>query len=392
MGYKLLFVQAANTIGGAELSLLEQIRYLKSKGFSCYVVLPSLEANTLGEKLELEVDKVYYVQLPNIPKAQKRTFTKSMVSKLYQLYKKGPSWLAVHRIRQIVRKNQIDLIHTNTVHTAIGMMAARKSRIPHVQHLRELTGGIGNIVSFKFQEQPGKFKKKFGTHNGIIANSDFCLSENEAWYTAPKKMVMHNAVAQKFFESDSTGLAVNRVGMVANLTAKWKRHDLFIDLAEKYSEKYGKSVQFVFFGKLPNRKDEYLIDLMNRVRQKDLTNIISFAGSINPNQIYSQIKLLVHMCKTEPFGRIFIEAMASGVPPLALKGGGASEVINSGVTGFLFEESELDDMADKIHLLLVSENERLAVAQKARVEAEKFLPQNVFRGLSEFYEDILKND
>lgn len=392
MGYKLLFVQAANTIGGAELSLLEQIRYLKSKGFSCYVVLPPSESNTLGVKLELEVDKVHYLQLPNIPKAQKLSFPKSMVIKLYQLYKKGPSWLAVHRIRQIVRKNQIDLIHTNTVYTAIGMMAAKKSRIPHVQHLRELTGGIGNIVSFKLQEQPGKFKKKYGTHNGIIANSAFCLKENEDWYTAPKKMVMHNAVDQKFFALDSTGLAVNRVGMVANLTAKWKRHDLFIDLAERFSEKYGMSAQFVFFGKLPNAEDEYLTDLKNRVRQKNLTNMISFAGSIPPSQIYSQIKLLTHMCKTEPFGRIFIEAMASGVPPLALKGGGASEVIHSGVTGFLFEEWELDDMADKIHLLLVSEKERLAVAQKARVEGKKFIPENVFRGLSEFYEDILKYD
>ena len=259
--------------------------------------------------------------------------------------------------------------------------------IPHIQHLRELTGGIGGIVNFKLQENPDKFKSIYGTHHGIIANSNFCLNSNRQWYFSNNNIIMHNSVNKEFFEIPSDKNS-QKVGLVANVTAIWKRHDLFIELADIYSKKYGNNLQFVVYGSLPEKSHSYFEYLKKDISSKNLNGIIKFAGSIDSKKIYREIKVLVHTCSTEPFGRIFIEAAASGVPVLAIKGGGATEIVNHNI-GFLFSDKKLEEMADKLHQLVNFESKRLAVSETARIEAKKYLPETTYKNLIPFYKKIL---
>jgi glycosyltransferase involved in cell wall biosynthesis len=47
----------------------------------------------------------------------------------------------------------------------------------------------------------------------------------------------------------------------------------------------------------------------------------------------------------EDFGLVMVEAQASGRPPVAFASGGATEIIEDGVTGYLFPEQEPDSIA-----------------------------------------------
>jgi glycosyltransferase involved in cell wall biosynthesis len=54
----------------------------------------------------------------------------------------------------------------------------------------------------------------------------------------------------------------------------------------------------------------------------------------------------------EPFGLVMIEAMACGTPVLARPCGAAREVVEHGVTGFLYDnESDLVDAVDRVQVL-----------------------------------------
>lgn len=386
----ILFIQSSNAIGGAEMSLIDLIKYLSKNKINCFVVLKKCKKNTLGNLLEQELgSKIFYFKsIPSIPiKKVKETMLESLLKYIYKLYKNGPDFMSILKLKKIVKENNISIIHSNVVYPRLGNVVAKNMNIPHIQHLRELTGGIGGIVNFKLQENPNKFKSIYGTHHGIIANSNFCLDSNKPWYSSIHKLVMYNSVGKEFFNLP-LNKTKHKIGLVANVTSKWKRHDLFIKLAEIYNSKYNSELEFNIYGNLPNKFNTYHQKLENSIVKKKLNNIVKFMGSIDSIEIYKEIKLLIHCCPTEPFGRIFIEAGASGVPVLALSGGGASEIVNNDL-GYLYDKNNLNEMAEKLNFLIENENERLKIAKSARKEAIKYRPEIVYRNLIPFYKKTL---
>ena len=62
--------------------------------------------------------------------------------------------------------------------------------------------------------------------------------------------------------------------------------------------------------------------------------------------------LYVLASRTEAMGRVLLEAMASKKPIIASNVGGVSSIIKDGFNGLLFEKENVDDLAEKISLIL----------------------------------------
>ncbi|MCU1504872.1 MAG: putative glycosyl transferase [Ilumatobacteraceae bacterium] len=74
----------------------------------------------------------------------------------------------------------------------------------------------------------------------------------------------------------------------------------------------------------------------------------------------------------EPFGLVFIEAMAAGIPVVGIADGGTVEVVDHGVTGLLSPYLDIDALACNVQLLLddAGLRERMGAAGRRRVETE----------------------
>jgi glycosyltransferase involved in cell wall biosynthesis len=92
----------------------------------------------------------------------------------------------------------------------------------------------------------------------------------------------------------------------------------------------------------------------------------------------------------EPFGIPIIEAMASGLPVIATKGGAASEIVVHGETGLLVERGDVSALSMAIGTLLDDPQLRLRMGNAGRDRAARlFTWDRVVSLLTRLYEEVL---
>jgi len=88
---------------------------------------------------------------------------------------------------------------------------------------------------------------------------------------------------------------------------------------------------------------------------------------------YNQSSLFLMTSRTEAFGMVLIEAMASGVPCVAYDcPSGPQAIIEDGENGFLIEEGNADSFIQKLELLIQDENLRIQMGANAQQSSKKY--------------------
>jgi glycosyltransferase involved in cell wall biosynthesis len=87
-------------------------------------------------------------------------------------------------------------------------------------------------------------------------------------------------------------------------------------------------------------------------------------------KLYQETKVVVSLARNEPFGLIPLEAMACGIPVVALHEGGYKETLLDKRTGYLVSRNP-QHIAEKIEFLLLNEKLRIKLGKAGREHAVK---------------------
>jgi N-acetyl-alpha-D-glucosaminyl L-malate synthase BshA len=118
--------------------------------------------------------------------------------------------------------------------------------------------------------------------------------------------------------------------------------------------------------------------------------VIFFGNSNEIDRILSYSDLFLLPSETESFGLAALEAMACGVPVISSNAGGLSEVNFHGLSGFLSNVGDVDDMAYNAIKILESP-ESLAFFKKNALEiAQKFDIKNILPLYEKIYHDAIE--
>jgi glycosyltransferase involved in cell wall biosynthesis len=377
--------------GGAALSTIDLIRSFRELGVDsvavCHDMGSEAEHRLVAEAVE---GRVLFTPLYWWNRKSRVAAWKRPILELLQLRATGWRRGSERRLAAFAERHQPDLIHTNTFVNPEGGRVARRLGLPHVWHVREL---VGRGAPFRFAREGRAMREYLARHASlVVANSRVTAERMRSWVPEGMLRTVANGIDVDRFaaimsqrRSARSGPLV--VGLVANLTS-WKKHDLFLDVARRLAPRT--SLEFHIFGHLPS--DSKLDRLRDRLGRDGLSNRVRLRGFVpDPVRIMSEVDIVVHPSDHESFGRLLVEAMAAGVPVVGVRGGGAAEIVDDGVTGLLAPPDDAAALADCVERLAADAELRVALGEAGRRRArEKYSLARCVGQTADVYREAMK--
>ncbi|MBE9198671.1 MULTISPECIES: glycosyltransferase family 4 protein [unclassified Nodularia (in: cyanobacteria)] len=269
---------------------------------------------------------------------------------------------------------EYDLIYANTQKAlVIGALASFLARRPLVYHLHDI------LCSQHFSQTNLRIAVTLANRFAslVIANSQATQTAFiQAGGNAKLTEIVYNGFDCQNYQSAASevkqlqqqlGLEGKFVVGHFSRLAPWKgQHILIAALSECPPE-----VTVILVGDALFGEQDYVQQLHEQVTSLKLENRVKFLGfRADVPQLMAACDLVAHTSTApEPFGRVIVEAMLCGTPVVAAKAGGAMELVEHGVNGYLVTPGEITELAQVINTCVAETEITATIANHAKAIA-----------------------
>lgn len=106
-------------------------------------------------------------------------------------------------------------------------------------------------------------------------------------------------------------------------------------------------------------------------------------------QAYASSDIFLFPSDTETFGKVTLEAMASGLPTVCADAAGSRDLVQDGTTGFLCPPADVDAFTECVRRLIGNSSLRRRMGQAAFERAQEFAHDKILAQIVRHYDDIL---
>ncbi|MBN8697479.1 MAG: N-acetyl-alpha-D-glucosaminyl L-malate synthase BshA [Bacteroidetes bacterium] len=118
-------------------------------------------------------------------------------------------------------------------------------------------------------------------------------------------------------------------------------------------------------------------------------DIKSLGKIVNPEQVLAIADLFLLPSETESFGLAALEAMASKVPVISTNSGGLPEVNVHGVSGYMSNVGDVEDMAKNAIRILIDDKTLDQFKENAYQQAKQFDIEKILPMYEKLYRDVI---
>jgi glycosyltransferase involved in cell wall biosynthesis len=190
----------------------------------------------------------------------------------------------------------------------------------------------------------------------------------------------------RFFDPKHRSIDSNKTLRILNVGSfqHKKNQSFIIDIAKELLN-YTENFEIHLIG-----QGEYFNAVQARVYSENLDEFVFCEGlKNNVEDWYMASDIYLHTAYYEPFGLVFLEAMAAGLPIVCLDGQGNRDIIEHGNNGFIFGEQNPKLFADAIFELSEDNSKYEKMSNYGKSFAKKFDIEIQTDKFVEFYKSIL---
>jgi glycosyltransferase involved in cell wall biosynthesis len=293
-------------------------------------------------------------------------------------------------VEKLIQEKNPDLIVTQQHLTVVSSLAVKKRFVPIISFIRDwwfLTPNRDDFEKYATVPHPSITKKGIGVIDFIFSRwtrINIKKALNSVTVVAVSDFVRRKLRKTYGLDAQVLNPPIEKQFFVSNPPVKKKflsKNIIFIGriTPEKGVDLIIKAMEFVD-GKLTiigGKHGMYTVYCETLANHPKLKGKILFTGKLGPGQTLEYIKksaaVVVPSLWQEPFGRVNIEAMATGTPVVATRSGGMSESSKNQ----LLAKSNPKALAQKINLLLRSPEKYSKYAAKAKQDAKKYSLYNI---------------
>ena len=383
-----LYILDPATTGGATEAFLSFIRSLQKDHVNAIIC----SSADFPRKEELEGLPVRFITIGHCEMFTNRIKGHSFLS-FKRRIKQKPRYvyhdlLALRTIIKNVRKEDIDIIHTNSSRSDVGFWLSMIWGKPHIVHLREFGDTDYEVLPLlpKWQFLYNHFSSRF-----------ICVSDavRKHW---ENKGLDHNKMRVIYDGREEELIPISQDSLkkeeclklvIAGVIIESKGQHLVIEALKYLSEKVRNNLTLDLFGGCDESYKEALLN--NWTEQGLLMEKIHFHGNRNDMlQQYQHYDVGLMCSRSEGFGLVTAEYMFAQLGVIASDSGACPELITDKVEGLLFKSGSAIDLARAIEYYYNNRDIMIKNSHAARKKALMvFTVSNNVKEVCRQYEQVL---
>lgn len=381
---RVLFVSHSAELNGAELWLLETLKRLDRDRYRPTLVTPcpgplNDSASALGLDVHVVPMKWWLTE-------RSRVWRQPLAGLL--------NAAGVRKVADVARSTGAVMVFSNSAAMSIGARAARSIGVPHVWAVHEILGGRRPFLHHILGRRAAV--------NFILRNSARVIVNSEASraaFPANEKLrliyngvdvingdVRKQAALRAEFGIKDGDLVAGVIGKIYEGKGQREALQAGVSLASRYPR-----LKWLIVGAVRDKR--YARGLSDLVRAAGIGDRVHFTG-YHPDllDLLKIMTVVVIPSVVESFGRVALEAMAAGVPVVAVRAGGLPEIVVHGENGFLAETRDPANIADMLDFVLRNPDKaRWAAENGLKTVRAKFSVERQVRGVESVLEEFVKD-
>ncbi len=369
---KILIVQHSANMDGSTISGLLLVEGLLKHGWEVAVVL-GFQGPAKGhfEKLSARVEVIYHKNW-----LRRAGFVRSAKDIVMEV-------IGHRKFMPFLREINPDVVYANSLVSLSAVVAARRTGVQVVWHIRELFADVGGEM-YVHPYLKGLVPRLIrNLANQIVVNSQ-AVAKNVVGRNV-RVHIVPNAVGQSHFDHDGNTTTSRRY---------FKLPEATVILGVPGTLRPMKGHPFFFRAIAPlliaNRdwmvivsgdgSESYVLGLHRLVNSLRIADQVKFLGRVDDmRHFYQSCNIVVVPSRAEPFGRVIIEAFANRVPVVATGVGGIREIITDGRNGILISYKDNEQLQSAARDLLNNRGLADKIVEQAYADVKQFYTAEVYQ-------------